>query len=62
MIVSFFSFTSRDNLLFFLAVMLHLQYAKTQTELPKAFCHILSTLNLATFYIKFIQIILTFKN
>lgn len=46
----------------FLAVTLLLQYAKTQTELPKAFCHILSTLNLATFYIKFIQIILTFKN
>ena len=36
---SFFSFTSRDNLLFFLAVMLHLQYAKTQIKLPKVFCH-----------------------
>ena len=46
----------------FLAVTLLLQYAKTQTGLPKVFRHILSTLNLAMFYIKFLQIILTFKN
>lgn len=35
----------------FLAVTLLLQYAKTQAELPKVCRHILSTLNLATFYL-----------